>query len=99
MTRLKVVLLSLALVAAGAAGAQTPPPGSRLLPDNTIALPPDLAPGGPIVNGRQRQPTRGEVDSRVSELQGRRPVTSKPSAVDEVDQLYNQLLRDSAPRR
>ena len=51
-------------------------------------------PSGPIVNGRQLQPTQQQVDSRKDDraLQWNRDVQS------EIDRLYDEIMRASAPR-
>ena len=51
-------------------------------------------PSGPIVDGRRPQPTQQQVDSRVDDRarQWNRRVQS------EIDRLYDEILRASAPR-
>ena len=54
----------------------------------------DAASGrGPIVGGRYRQPTQAEIDARLQQ-QARGADRSK-----ELDDLYSQALRLSAPKR
>ena len=52
-------------------------------------------PSAPIVNGRQLQPTQQQVDSREDNRarQWNRGVQS------EIDRLYEEVMRASAPRR
>jgi hypothetical protein len=49
---------------------------------------------GPIVDGRRPQPTQQQVDSRVDD----RARQSNRGVQSEIDRLYDELLRASAPR-
>ena len=51
-------------------------------------------PSGPIVDGRQLQPTQQQVDSKQDDRarQRNRDVQSQ------IDRLYDEILRASAPR-
>ncbi len=102
MTRLNGALLGLAVItAAGTAAAQTP--GTSTLAPGALpgesTLTPDIGPPAPIVGGRQHQPTQAEVQSRLGPAQARGPAARKPGQPDEVDDLANQLLKQSAPPR
>ena len=51
-------------------------------------------PSGPIVDGRQLQPTQQQVDSK----QDNRARQRNRDVQSQIDRLYDEILRASAPR-
>jgi Skp family chaperone for outer membrane proteins len=90
---MKLTLVALALLPLSAALAQTvsePPaaPGTQ----QTAPAPADLD------ATRHHQPTRAEVTERLKERQGSAAVDQQNQREQaDVDQLYRQLMRDTAP--
>jgi len=52
-------------------------------------------PSWPIVNGRQLQPTQQQIDSRKDEKARQWNRDVQP----EIDRLYNELTRETPPRK
>jgi hypothetical protein len=64
---------------------------SALLAANAVAQ----TPSWPITNGRHLQPTQQQIDSRANNAARQRD----RAAQSQVDRLFGELTRDSAPRK
>ncbi|HWI26051.1 MAG TPA: hypothetical protein VN668_03725 [Stellaceae bacterium] len=87
-----VAIVGSALLFAFPAAAQTPQPGTPPEPSSPPAS--AAAPGVPV---REQQPRRGEVDRREEAQFGPAVQQQRQRQRAEEDQLYNEIMRRSAP--
>ena len=90
MSTLKSAILTLCLLAPAAALAQTPasPPAPA-----TPAVPPQE-----IEATRHHQPTQADVNALESQRLGRGQLRQQSHDQADVDKLYDQLMRETAPK-
>jgi hypothetical protein len=97
MSTLKSAILTLCLLLAPAALAQTPPvptPTPPPAPANaTPAVPPQE-----IEATRHHQPTQADVNALEAQRLGKGQLQQQSHDQADVDKLYDQLMRETAPK-